>query len=171
MEQINKKFLITILILILLIGGLSVFFLKKSEFEVIQEAATRELIKDSVVNKTEGNIKIVLATDSSQNVNFFILIGNKVEYVMVFQKLDFTDKPIEWQMAEKKDSYRVLIGRNHSNEISTITINDLPSEEIKYLDYNGNRIFYTTTFQLNNPIIIQGKDKTGKVLFSNDPKK
>lgn len=170
-----KKIIIVIIIIVSV--SILIFFIKHqidNDFEQLQQQATHNfpLQKDSkkkiVIN---SDIDLIFISDSLGNIHYFLFNKNKLITTNIIgntKKSDnfFNEKEVYWTYYNDPNNNNIFIGSIMNKQIAKIEVNDLRKDDMHYLEYQGQLLFYTTVI-LTPPLLIRGYSANNTIIYQN----
>ena len=171
----SLKFSIVIVVIITIISLLLAKIKYKDDFHKMQSFSNSSVLIKANQEKIvlDERMRIYFITDSMDYIHFFLFDQKKIVTSNIIGSLKdsynyFNQNNIYWTYFRKSDKYSLLVGKVNHKEISSVDINDISPTDIKYYDFKGHRLFYSTTFT-ESPILIRGYSEKGELLYNNSP--
>ncbi|WJH36046.1 hypothetical protein N6H14_09240 [Paenibacillus sp. CC-CFT747] len=135
-----------------------------STFDLIRKSNNVGFIEKSLKVYEYNDFKLALIKDDNHFLYGIIIQDNKIENLLKLEPTDISKREmVESRVAIKPNEYTLILGRINSPEIKKITISKLSEREITILDYQGEQIFFSTSY-IHLPISFEGEND-GVVLF------
>lgn len=174
--KMNKKKALIVTTLILLLGICSFFvylnvFDEKDKFKIISEYVNANVIlnKDSFQIYQDQEYEVIFCTDQAQKIHVFLLRNNNVLTSVLFEKVPLYEKKVDWQFSNNHELNYSLVSGRLSSDIEDLQINGIQPKDIKKLNIDSERMFYSVSSSIREPVDIKAKDREGNLLFKTIP--
>jgi len=141
--------------------------------KLLSDNTSARLLADSIreVKLDDLQLKLFLATDEQLHTHAFLVERERkvLTQRIIFNYTDDSVK-VDWGLSKKMNHYSLLSGRIVDPNIEYIKVAGVQPDELKMIDYNNQRIFYSTSPTIEeSPLKITGLSKEGGILYKSYP--
>ncbi|NEN87365.1 hypothetical protein [Paenibacillus elgii] len=159
---------------LLFVGVITILYLnfnQNDKFDIISAYANKNVTfdKDSLRTYPEDKFEVVFCTDKAQKTHVFLLKNNKVLTSTSFVNAPLNEKMVDWQISKNPQlNYWLLSGRLN-DAIESLEVNGTKPQDLKIIQYNHEKMFYSLSEDIREPIDIQAKNKDGNIIYKTLP--
>lgn len=162
------------IVLFLIAGIVTTLYLnhnKNDKFDIISAYVNDNmgLDKDSLQTYTEDEFEVVFCTDNTHKTHVFLLKNNKVLTLTTFVNAPLDGKVVDWQVSNNHQLNYFLLSGRLSDTVEFLEVNGIKPQDLKTIEYHHQKMFYSLSENISEPIDIQAKDKDGDVIYKTLP--
>ncbi|MCM3271672.1 hypothetical protein [Paenibacillus elgii] len=159
---------------LLILSIVTILYLKFNEndkFNIISTYANNNVTfdKDSLRTYPEDKFEVVFCIDKTQKTHIFLLKNNKVLTSTSFVNAPLNEQKVDWQISKNPQLNYLLLSGRLNDAIESLEVIGTKPQDLKIIQYNHEKMFYSLSEDIREPIDIQAKDKDGNIIYKTLP--